>query len=352
MHLRKNSGARHLFAACQLVGTVLVLTFLSNNGLPQACAGQPHGPNQHSLVPLPRKAPAPKDNPTTPLKVKLGKQLFFDQRLSRNNSMSCATCHVPDMALADGRHRAQGAGARQLKRNTPTVLNVGFFSTLFWDGRASSLEEQALIPIQSPDEMQQDLDRLVTELASVPGYARQFQDVFDRPLNKQDIARALAAFQRTLITGDSAFDRFLAGDKGALSPSARSGLETFAGDAGCVRCHNGPLLSDGKYYRIRTGRDDQGRGAVTGEPDDLYKFRTPSLRNVARTAPYMHDGSMETLDDVVTYYYRGVPTRVHDGPPLDVKPRLGNSFSEIPDVVAFLESLTGEPPEVTVPELP
>ncbi len=352
MHPRKSSAPRCRLAACVPSGTVVALILVAGDAGHDARAEQPQRRNQHSLVPLPETAPAPKDNITTPMKVELGKQLFFDRRLSGDNRMSCATCHVPDKALVDGRPRARGASGRELARNTPTVLNVGFFSTLFWDGRAGSLEEQALGPIQSRDEMQQDIDELVTELAAVPGYARQFRDVFGRPLHKQDIASALAAFQRTLRTGNSAFDRYLAGDKDALSPSARAGLESFTGDAGCVRCHKGPLLSDGKYYRIRIGRGDKGRGAVTGEPGDLYKFRTPSLRNVAQTAPYMHGGSMETLDDVVTYYYRGVPTAPRHRMPLDVEPLLGNSFSEIPDVVAFLEALTGNPPKITPPKLP
>ena len=177
---------------------------------------------------------------------------------------------------------------------------MGHLATLFWDGRASSLEEQALVPIQSPVEMNQDLDELEAELAAIPGYVDKFKQVFGTKPNAAGIAKALAALQRTLLTEPSPFDRFLEGDKDALSPKAREGLELFRGEAGCVRCHNGPLLSDGQYYRLGVSYKDLGRAKVTGKREDRYRFRTPSLRNVAETGPYMHDGSQETLEDVVT----------------------------------------------------
>ena len=297
---------------------------------------------QPSLAPLPQTAPAPHDNPTNEDRVELGRQLFFDERLSGNNRMSCATCHVPEKGFGDGLPRAKGAGDKELSRNTQTLLNTAFFSNLFWDGRAATLEEQALGPIESPDEMAQDVNRLVEELAAIPPYAEQFRRSFDRPVNKQDIARALAAYQRTLVTPDSPFDRYLAGDTNSLSLAAKEGLELFRGAAGCVRCHNGPLLSDEKYYRIGIGGDDPGRAEVTGDEADRYKFRTPTLRNIAETGPYMHDGSLDTLFDVVEFYYRRVPRRGPDGSSVDVEPLLGQSYSEIDALVAFLRSLSGE----------
>ena len=218
--------------------------------------------NSSELVPLPQPAPAPKDNPTTPSKVKLGKMLFFDSRLSGNNDMNCATCHMPDKAFADGLRASTGAGDRLLQRNTQTCLNVGFFDSFFWDGRAGSLEEQALVPITSPVEMNQDLDDLETELAAIPGYVSEFEKVFGTRPNRDGIAKALAAFQRTLISGPSPFDRFLRGEKDALSKDARAGLELFRGEAGCIDCHNGPLLSDGQFYRLGISITDQGR-AIT-----------------------------------------------------------------------------------------
>ncbi len=303
------------------------------------------------LLSLPKEVPAPKNNPTTPAKVELGKQLFFDPRLSGDNTMSCATCHLPAKAFGDGLARSPGAGGKELARHTPTLLNVGFHASFFWDGRAASLEEQALGPIQSADEMDQNLDDLEKELAAVPGYAEKFGEVFGRRVTRADIAKALAAFQRTLVTPNSPFDRFLAGDKNALSPRARDGLQLFKTDAGCVRCHHGPLLSDGNYYRLGIGRD-VGREQVTGRQEDRYKFRTPSLRDIALTGPYMHDGSEKTLFDVVEFYFRRVPGHLANGLRLDVEPLLGLSYSDIDALVEFLESLTGEPLKIDPPTLP
>jgi cytochrome c peroxidase len=304
------------------------------------------------LAPLPQVALAPEVNPTTPEKTALGKQLFFDPRLSGDNSMSCASCHLPEKALADGLTKGKGRDGKPLARNTPSLLNVGFYSRYFWDGRAKSLEEQALAPLTSPEEMHQELDELEAELNAVPGYVEQFQAVFGSDVTRNGIAKALAAFQRTLVIGPSPLDRYLAGDKTVLSSSAQRGMELFTGAADCVRCHKGPLLSDGEFYRLGVASADEGLGAVTGKADDRGRFRTPSLRSVAHTGPYMHDGSQKTLTDVVTFYYRGVPTATADGLPLDVQPLLGQSYSEIPDIVAFLESLSGEPPKITPPELP
>lgn len=284
--------------------------------------------------------------------VALGKQLFFDPRLSGDNRMSCATCHLPDKAFGDGLPRAKGHGGKMLARNTPSLLNVGFFELFDWDGRAKCLEEQALGPIQSPDEMNQDLGELERELSAVPGYMEQFQNNFRTKVTRDGIAKSIAAFQRTLVTKPSPFDRYLAGDKSALSAAAKQGMELFEGDAGCVRCHQGPLLSDNKLYRLGVSSQDEGLGGLTKKAEDKGKFRTPSLRNVAQTGPYMHDGSKKTLFEVVEFYYRGVPLTTSDRLPLDVSPLLGQSYSEIPAIVAFLESLSGEVPRVEPPRLP
>lgn len=319
---------------------------------PSGFGEEPISVRKPRLLSLPAAVAEPRDNVATPAKVELGKQLFFDPRLSGDNKMSCATCHLPSKAFGDGLRRGKGAGDKELSRNTPTILNVGFHTTFFWDGRAKSLEEQSLGPIQSADEMNQHLDELVNELVAIPGYALQFEMVFGQPLNQQDIAKSLAAFQRTLVTRNSPFDRYLSGDKKALSTRAKEGLELFQGDAGCIRCHNGPLLSDGNYYRLGVGGNDEGRGGVTKKRDDLYKFRTPSLRDVAETGPYMHDGSLATLFDVVEFYYRGVPSRGPHGLELDVEPLLGQSYSDVDAIVEFLKSLSGEPPKITTPEFP
>ncbi len=304
------------------------------------------------LVALLERPVDPPQNPTTSAKVSLGKQLFFDPRLSGNNDMSCATCHSPEKAFADGVALNNGHGGKKLARNTQSCLNVGLFSTFFWDGRASSLEEQALGPIQSPDEMHQDLDQLEAELNAIPGYAAQFQSVFGTKPNRDEIAKALAAYQRTLVTGPSDFDRYLMGDKNALSADAKRGLELFEGEARCIECHNGPLLSDGKFYRLGVSEKDEGRANITGKKEDRFRFRTPSLRNIAETGPYMHDGSLKTLNEVVTFYYRGIPRSGTDGLTPDAPDLAGQSFSDVPYLVAFLQSLSGKAPDFTPPMLP
>ena len=308
--------------------------------------------NDDPLVLLPANASAPDDNLTSPAKVQLGKQLFFDPRLSGDNSTSCTSCHIPNRYSTDGLALGMGIEGTRLKLDTPTCLNVGFFKRLFWDGRATTLEQQALSPIQSPEEMNQDLTELETELQSIPTYVRQFKAVFGSEPDRDAIAKALAAFQRTLVTRPSPLDRFLMGDKNALSKAAQEGLELFLGDAGCVKCHRGPLLSDNEFHRLRVSGRDQGRAKVTGRKEDRFRFRTPSLRNIAETGPYMHDGSLKTLDDVVMFYYRGIADFGPDGLKPDTRALIGQSFSEIPPLVAFLESLTGKIPQCQPPLLP
>lgn len=330
----------------------LLVVFLS---FASAClAAEPPRPkaDRPKLAPLPAKVPAPQNNPTTAAKVALGRQLFFDPRLSGDNNISCATCHIPEKGFADGKPTGTGAGGAKLKRNTPTTLNAAFLTSYTWDGRADSLEQQALGPIQAADEMNQNLAELERELQAVPGYARQFREAFGTAVTREAIARALAAYERTLLTRRSPLDRYLAGEKDALSASARRGMELFTGDAGCIRCHNGPVLSDGKFYRLGVSFLDEGRGAVTDKREDRFKFRTPPLRDVARTAPYMHDGSRRTLEEVIEFYFRGVSTSPPDGLPLDVEPLVGQSYSDIGDLAAFLRSLSGELPDTSAPELP
>jgi cytochrome c peroxidase len=304
------------------------------------------------LAVLPTEVPFPEGNPPSPEKIELGKLLFFDPRLSGDGTMSCATCHVPDKGWGDGLPRAQGHEGKILARNTPTLLNVAFHSSLFWDGRAATLEEQALGPIESPEEMNQDLDELERKLNAIPGYVEQFQKVFGTEVTRNGIAKALAAFQRTLITGPAPLDRYLSGDKEALSPLARRGLELFTGTAGCVRCHHGPLLNDGKFYRLGVSFADEGRMAVTQDPADRARFRTPSLRNIAETGPFMHNGSRRTLEETVEFYLRDVPTTAPGGMKMDIEPILELSYSDIAALVAFLKALSGETPQVEAPELP
>lgn len=304
------------------------------------------------LVPLPSVAPAPKDNPTTPAKVALGKQLFFDPRLSGGNTLSCAACHQPNKSFADSIDWNKGETGITMVRNTQSCLNVGFYADYFWDGRAASLEEQATGPITSPVEMNQNLDELERELNAVPGYVTQFQAVFGAKPNRKNIAQALAAFQRTLISGPSAFDRYLAGDEHAISDDAKRGLALFTGEARCIECHHGPNLSDGQYYRMGISEEDLGRASVTGKRDDRFRFRTPTLRNIADTGPYMHHGLYHSLEQVVTQYYRGTSRTTTDGLAIESPDLSDRSLDEVPYLIAFLETLSGTTPEFTPPVLP
>ena len=343
-----------MFNRCDTLASAVLITVAL---FPPSQPGIPAEPEKTAarkprLESLPQRVPEPKENPATEAKVALGRQLFFDPRLSGDNSLSCAACHVPRQGWADGLAGSKGAGGKTLARNTPSVLNTALLGPLLWDGRAASLEQQSLGPITAPDEMNQDLDLLERELHSVPGYQKQFEAVFGTGVTRDGIAQSLAAFQRTLVSRRSPLDRYLAGEKKALSASARRGMELFTGEAGCIRCHHGPLLTDGKFHRLGVSFRDRGRGAVTSRREDLYKFRTPPLRDVARTAPYMHDGSLKTLAEVVEFYYRAAPTKAPGGLPLDIMPLAAQSFSDIDDLVAFLQALTGEPPHVTPPKLP
>jgi cytochrome c peroxidase len=304
-------------------------------------------PFQRSPVPIPR------DNPQTAAKVALGAQLYFDPRLSADNSISCATCHDPSLAWAN--HNATDTGIRGQtgNRNSGTILDAAYMRFQFWDGRAGSLEEQALGPIANPIEMGETLANVVAKLNAIPGYRSQFQAVFGTDVTEEGMAKALAAFERTVVTGPSPYDRYLDGDASALSEQARRGLELFNGKGRCVLCHAGPMLSDQSFHNIGVAMDqpdpDIGREAVTKNPRHRGRFKTPGLRNVALTWPYLHDGSARTLDDVVAFYIRGGTPN----PTLDPMMRpVPLTPADVGDLKAFLEALTGELPIIERPALP
>jgi cytochrome c peroxidase len=280
----------------------------------------------------------------------LGRRLFFDPRLSAGGTLSCAGCHQPARAWTDGRARARGAGGRTLARNTPTLLDLRGHTLFFWDGRAARLTDQVLIPVRSHAEMGQSLPDLIAGLRAVPAYERDFRAAFGGPATADRVARALTAFLYTLNTpADSPFDRGRT-DPAALSPAARRGLVLFAGKGRCLLCHQGPMFTDHRFHNLglkpRRGGADPGRWAVARVPGAFGAFLTPSLRNVARTAPYMHDGRFKTLAQVVSFYNRG-----GDSPGTGVYPLrpLGLSRRERKDLVAFLESLNSTLPAVAVP---
>lgn len=319
-----------------------------------------HGAGSSSVEPaysgLLRSFPStnePADNPTTPEKVTLGHLLFFDPVLSQGNDMSCASCHHPDLAFGDGRPTPEGAGGAALARNAPTLWNVAYAHNLFWDGRVQSLEEQALVPLTHADEMGVgDVSVLVEELKANPEYVALFDAAFGggaAAVTPENITRALAAFQRTLISDDSPFDRYAAGDFDALTPQQRRGLAIFrSGATRCFECHSAPTFASDTFRVIGVDSDDPGRAGVV-EDGVTGAFKVPTLRNIALSAPYMHNGSMATLEEVIRFYEAG-GGRAHGFEKVDV---FVNPFDltdqERADLLAFLYALTDES---RLPEIP
>lgn len=339
----------HWVRSIRPVALMLALPLFAACGQPEDDAGtvastggeRPEGVSP-LFQPLPEQAPEPEDNPGTPERIDLGHKLFFEPRLSRSGIISCNTCHVVGAAGVDAREVAIGEGARTGPRNSPTVFNAAFLTSQFWDGRAPTLEEQAKGPIQAHVEMDLTPEEAVERLRET-GYEPLFAAAFpgeEDPLTFDNLARAIAAFERTLLTPGAPFDRFLEGDTSALSPLQKEGLALFQ-SSGCIGCHNGVMLGGNGYAAFShvQDSDDIGRAAVTGREEDRYMFRIAPLRNVALTAPYFHDGSAAT---------------VHDAVEIMGNIQLQRQFTEeeVNALVAYLESLTGEFPSITHPMLP
>lgn len=289
--------------------------------------------------------PVPADNHITRAKVELGRTLFFDTRLSRDGSLACASCHKPARAFTDGRPTAVGVGGQVGRRNAPTLVNRAYGRSLFWDGRVRTLEEQALLPLTSPNELGNTHEEIVRRLSSSQPYRRRFAQAFGtEEVTIERVAAAIASFERTLVSGDSPFDRYRElGDSAAVSAEARRGLEIFLGRARCVLCHDGQLFTDERFHNSGVAfRDgalaDSGRYIVTGRPEDLGAFKTPTLREIERTAPYMHDGSLAALEEVIEFYDRGGNGNPHLDPLLTP---LSLTATEKHALVAFLRSLNG-----------
>lgn len=293
----------------------------------------------------------PADNPPTEEKIALGKQLYFDPRLSADSTVSCASCHDPAKGWSNGEQFATGVGGAKGGRNSPTVLNSAYYRLQFWDGRAASLEDQALGPIQNPIEMKMTLEEAVERLNAIEGYKQQFQAVFGTDVTKEGIAKAIAAFERTVLSGDAPYDRYKAGDNTALSEAASRGMKLFFGKANCSACHAGPNFSDSAFHNIGLDSEDVGRKAISNLGGDHGAMKTPTLREIARTAPYMHNGSLKTLKEVVEHYNKGGngnPFQDEEIHPLNLTPE------EIADLVTFMEEgLASESyPMIAAPELP
>ena len=291
----------------------------------------------------------PEDNPLTAEKIALGKQFFWDKRWSRNGTVACVSCHDPGHGWADPRRFSVRFDGAQTPRHSPTLVNRLFSDLQQWTGARASLEDQALKASDQTPEL------LVKNLGAIAAYQEQFRKVFGTDLNAAGVAKAIAAYERTILSGNAPYDRFRAGDKSALSAAAQRGLALFEGKAGCAPCHAGFNFTDEGYHNIGVGMDrdkpDLGRYTVTKQEADKGAFKTPTLRDVAPRPPYMHDGSLKTLPDVVAFYDRGgVPNPWLSGQiqPLKLTPE------EQSDLVAFLQTLTGQvASEVSSPpELP
>ncbi len=313
----------------------------------------------YAMEGLPKSPPVPANNPTTAAKVELGKQLFFDPRLSLTGTVSCNSCHNVMEAGEDDRPVATGVEGKKGARSAPTVWNAAYLSVQFWDGRAPSLEEQAKGPMVNPVEMgMADHEAVIRRIAAIPGYQKEFREVFGstNPIDIEHVAMAIAAYERTLVTPNSAFDRYMAGDKTALSAQAVRGMN-LAQSVGCTSCHNGPVfagpaMAEGRGFFMKFptvgGTEyatkyeltlDPGRYSVTKVEADRNTWRVAQWRNVAVTAPYFHNGCVPTLDEAVRVMGKTQLGR-------DLKP------GEVDDLVAFLGSLTGEFPRQTMPRLP
>jgi cytochrome c peroxidase len=340
---------------------------------------KPRSPQQVGLLVELTRTVMPPDNPQTPEKIALGQKLFFEGRLSANGTVACATCHDPARAFTDGRPTSVGIQGRTGQRNAPTVLNALYNKTQFWDGRAQTLEDQTALPIINEVEMgQPSLDAAVAKIAEIEEYKQAFQHVFGRPVNGTDLVRAIASYERTLVSYDSPFDHFIAGDQKAIDDAAKRGWELFNNQARCNKCH---ALTDtkrdvtnfmdndfhnigigiirhevvplaGKAVKllasaneaaidraaIQTDMSALGRFLITKKDADTASFKTPNLRNVLVTGPYFHDGSQETLWDTIDHYNKGAGLK---NPWLDedIQP-LALTEQDIDDLVAFMASLT------------
>jgi cytochrome c peroxidase len=296
--------------------------------------------------------PVPEDNPMTPEKVALGERLFFDKRLSVDGSRSCYSCHVCEKGLTDGLPTAVGAAGKKLPRSSPTLWNIGYHAEFYWDGRSATLEKQGLAAWTGAN-MGADANQIVGTLNGISGYREQFQKVYGSEATPDAVVKAISAFERTIYCGTTRFDRFQQGERTSLNASEIRGWELFRGKGGCGTCHAGILLTDLQYHNVGIGMDrpdpDVGRRKVTNNDADTGAFKTPTLRDVAKSAPYFHDGSTATLEEAVELMAAGGRPNPH----LDTKNLQDRKLTaeEKKDLVAFLRSLDCEC-NLEEPELP
>ena len=324
--------------------------------------GVPYRP----LAPLPARPPHPADNPETPAKTALGKVLFFDPRLSRSGRIACVSCHDPKLGWTDGRRKSLGHDQQEGQLNAPSVVNSGYLKEIFWDGRAHSLEEQALASWTDPVEMAADAPAATRRLAAIDGYPARFEAAFgEARLSPQRIQKAIASYMRSVTLTDTPFDRFLRGEADALSDAQVRGLHVFRTQGRCMNCHNGPLLSDGDYHHLGSSfyamGNFQGRYALSQRAEDVGAFRTAPLRGVTETGPWTSAGLIDDLDDLLAIYNMGwwqnaALDKQIDGIPFSrlsahIKP-LDLDKGQLSDLRAFLDALSGPMPDADPPVLP
>lgn len=306
---------------------------------PLLLAAQPREPL--GLLPV----PWPADNPYSEAKAELGRLLFFDKRLSSDGTVSCGTCHKPEHAFTDGLAFPVGVGGRQAgQRATPSLINRAYGRFQFWDGRADTLEEQAAHPFENPLEMGMSKDCVVDELRRIPGYRPLFAKAFGTPeINFPRVAQAIATFERTILSGNSRFDRYMAGDRKQLNAAEVRGMQLFYGSAQCATCHSGPNFTSEEFTNLGLGVDrpplDKGRSVVTGRQEDWGAFKVPTLREVSRTGPWMHDSRMKAMENAMNFYRQGGV--LNAGRDRRIM-KLDFTDDDRADLIAFLLALDGE----------
>ncbi len=313
--------------------------------MPHAVANPPADAAKWILPPV----HYPSANPYNAAKAELGRKLFFEPHLPGNPAQTCATCHHPGLSWTDGMARTMGSG-HALGRHTPSLINVGYGKAFFWDGRATSLEDAVSQEVLSPAMSEAKTPRdILIRIASLSGYRKEFMQAFGTEgISFDRITAALATFIRGIVSGSSPFDLWLNGDNTALPDAARRGFVLFRGKAGCVRCHAGPTFTDSRFHNIGLNSVDPGHFEISGKKADRNAFKTPGLRDVTRTPPYMHNGSIKTLTEVIDFYNRG-GDRVGQGNELSP---LNLSAPEKQELLMFLRSLTGKQKETAIPLLP
>jgi cytochrome c peroxidase len=333
--------------------TYRILTALT---LLSAAVAPPHGAilagAERNDYRRPTEIPYPDENPSSEAKAQLGRMLFFDPLLSGSGSRSCATCHDPSQSWTDHLPRAIGEAQVAIAFRVPTLLNVAWTPRLGWDGKFQDLEAVTFAPITAPKNMNLPEGELIKRLSAIPGYLRSFAVAFgEGSITRRHIEAALATYERSIVSTTAPFDRWVMGDEEAIDQSAKRGFALFTGKARCGECHSGWAFTDGSFHDIGTAQgDDIGRGRLFPSSIKLrYAFKTPTLRDVARRAPYMHDGSFATLDEVITLYDRGGIARPSRS--ASIRP-LGLTASEKTDLISFLQTLTSSPQPVELPALP